>query len=43
MILPLFFNFALLPVGKGSGVRGQGSGVEEMGVIVLNLWGAKDI
>ena len=36
MILPLFFNCALLPVGKGSGV-------EEMGVIVLNLWGAKDI
>ena len=33
----------MLPVGKGSGVRGQGSGVEEMGVIVLNLWGAKDI
>ena len=41
MILPLFFNCALLPLLLW--VRDQGSGVEEMGVIVLNLWGAKDI
>lgn len=26
MILPLFFNCALLPVGKGSGVRGRRNG-----------------